>query len=81
MMSFLYSNRQEKFKSVLGEQGIDGILITNLTNIRYICGFTGSSATCLVLPEKQYFLSDGRYAEQSREQVSDFSMVIENRII
>ena len=78
MISFLYSNRQEKLKSVLGEQGIDGILITNLTNIRYICGFTGSSATCLILPEKQYFLSDGRYAEQSREQVSDFSMVIEN---
>ena len=78
MVSSLYSNRQEKLKSVLGEQGIDGILITNLTNIRYICGFTGSSATCLILPEKQYFISDGRYAEQSREQVSGFLRVIEN---
>jgi len=45
MVLSLYSNRQEKLKSVLGEQGIDGMLITNLTNIRYICGFTGSSAT------------------------------------
>jgi len=78
MVSSLYSNRQEKLKSVLGEHGIDGILITNLTNICYICGFTGSSATCLILPEKQYFISDGRYAEQSREQVSGFSRVIEN---
>ena len=78
MVSSLYSNRQKKLKSVLGEHGIDGILITNLTNICYICGFTGSSATCLILPEKQYFISDGRYAEQSREQVSGFSRVIEN---
>ena len=62
----LYSNRQEKLKFVLGVQGIDGILITNLTNIRYMCGFRGFSATCLILSEKQYFFSDGRNAEQSR---------------
>ena len=78
MKPAIYSDRQEKLKSVLGKQGIDGIIITNLTSIRYICGFTGSSATCLILPEKQYFISDGRYAEQSREQVSGFSRVIEN---
>lgn len=78
MTPSLYSSRQEKLKSVLSEQGMDGIILTNLTNIRYICGFTGSSATCLILPEKQYFISDGRYTEQSKEQVSGFSRVIEN---
>ena len=66
MAMCLYSNRQEKLKSVLGVQGIDGILITNFTNISYMCGFRGSSATCLILSEKQCFFSDGRYAEQSR---------------
>jgi len=78
MNSFLYSTRQENLKSVLNSQGLDGILITNLTNIRYICGFTGSAATCLVLPDQQYFISDGRYAEQSKDQVSGFSCIIEN---
>ena len=78
MTPSLYSDRQEKLKSVLGEQCIDGILITNLTSIRYICGFTGSSATCLILPENQYFISDGRYTEQSKKQVSGFSCIIEN---
>ena len=78
MKPALYSDRQEKLKSILGKQGIDGILITNLTSIRYICGFTGSSATCLILPENQYFISDGRYTEQSKKQVSGFSRIIEN---
>jgi len=78
MKPAIYSDRQEKLKSVLGKQGIDGIIITNLTSIRYICGFTGSSATCLILPENQYFISDGRYTEQSKKQVSGFSLIIEN---
>ena len=78
MKPAIYSDRQEKLKSVLSKQGIDGIIITNLTSIRYICGFTGSSATCLILPENQYFISDGRYTEQSKKQVSGFSLIIEN---
>jgi len=78
MIPSIYSTRQENLKSVLNDLGLDGILITNLTNIRYICGFTGSAATCLVLPENQYFISDGRYAEQSKNQVSGFSCIIEN---
>ena len=78
MTPSLYSARQEKLKSVLSDQEMDGIILTNLTSIRYICGFTGSAATCLILPENQYFISDGRYAEQSKEQVSGLSCIIEN---
>lgn len=78
MTPSLYSARQEKLKSVLSDQGMDGIILTNLTNIRYICGFTGSAATCLVLPKNQYFISDGRYTEQSKNQVKGFSLIIEN---
>ena len=78
MSGHLFIRRQNLLKEKLGEQNLDGMLITNLTNIRYICGFTGSSATCLILPENQYFISDGRYTEQSKKQVSGFSCIIEN---
>jgi Xaa-Pro aminopeptidase len=74
----LYLARQEKLKNVLENQGLNGIILTNLTSIRYICGFTGSAATCLILPENQYFISDGRYNEQSKNQVKGFSRIIEN---
>ena len=62
----IYSRRQQNLKKALGENGLDGILITNLTNIRYISGFTGSAASCLVTPNGQYFITDGLYIEQSK---------------
>ena len=72
----IYFNRQSKLKNVLAEKGLDGILITNLTNIRYISGFTGSAASCLVTMDGQYFISDGRYIEQSKSQVKGFKRFI-----
>lgn len=72
MNESIYIKRQNALKSVLGEKGLDGILISNLTNIRYICGFTGSAASCLVTPNGQFFISDGRYIEQAKNQVKGF---------
>ena len=72
MNHHIYSKRQENLRNVLADRGLDGILITNLTNIRYISGFTGSAASCLITPEGKYFITDGRYIEQSKEQVKGF---------
>ena len=77
MQNTIYTTRQENLKNVLAEKGLDGILITNLTNIRYISGFTGSAASCLVTPSGQYFITDGRYIEQSKAQVKGFERFID----
>lgn len=69
-----FFNRQENLRKVLKDKNLDGMLISNLTNIRYICGFTGSAATCLVTPDGQFFLTDGRYIEQSKQQVKGFKI-------
>jgi len=53
MQNTIYTTRQGNLKNVLAEKGLDGMLITNLTNIRYISGFTGSAASCLVTPAGQ----------------------------
>ena len=77
MTEKIYQQRQEKLKSVLADHGLDGMLITNLTNIRYIYGFTGSAASCLITPDSQYFITDGRYIEQSKAQVKGFKRFID----
>ena len=74
MSDLIYSNRQKP--EILDSEGLDGMLITNLTNIRYISGFTGSAATCLITPSGQYFITDGRYIEQSKSQVRGFERYI-----
>jgi Xaa-Pro aminopeptidase len=77
MNDSIYSKRQQNLRMVLDERGLDGMLITNLTNVRYISGFTGSAASCLITPEGQYFVTDGRYIEQSKAQVKGFERFID----
>ena len=47
----------------------DALLVTRLANIRYLTGFTGSAALLLVLPDELVFVTDGRYDQQSAEQL------------
>ena len=50
--------------------------ITNSTNIRYLTGFTGSASLLLVLDQSAYFFTDGRYIQQSKEQVQNAKITI-----
>ena len=77
MATKIFENRQNKLKSVLAEQGLDGILITRLSNVRYICGFTGSAGSCIVTSNGDYFITDGRYMEQSKQEVKGFERVVD----
>ena len=51
-------------------QEISALLITSLTNIRYLTGFTGSAALLVVGPDEALLVTDGRYETQSAEQVA-----------
>ncbi|HZB87954.1 MAG TPA: aminopeptidase P family N-terminal domain-containing protein, partial [Terracidiphilus sp.] len=50
--------------------GIHGLLITHLPDVRYLCGFTGSSAALAVTRRAARLFTDGRYTTQAAEEVS-----------
>jgi len=77
MTDHIFQDRQVKLKSVLAERKIDGILVSRLSNVRYLCGFTGSAGTCIITPDKNYFITDGRYLEQSKNEVKGFERFID----
>ncbi|NOZ03626.1 MAG: aminopeptidase P family protein [FCB group bacterium] len=77
MSEAIFLRRQNILKNELANRGLDGMLITNLTNVRYLSGFTGSAGTCLFTPQGQSFISDGRYLEQSKAQVKGFTRYID----
>lgn len=54
---------------------VDALLVTKLANVRYLTGFTGSSAMTLLSPQGSVFFTDGRYGEQSRHEVPDLTRV------
>jgi Xaa-Pro dipeptidase len=51
---------------------LDALVVTRLPNVRYLTGFNGSNAQLVVARDGGCtFLTDGRYGEQSRHEVSD----------
>ncbi len=59
------------------ELGVDGILITDLVNVRYLTGFTGSSGFLVITKKHSIFVTDFRYQEQSRKEIKGFIIKIE----
>ena len=75
--------RLEKLKKLIREKELDAILIYMPVNRRYFSGFTGSAGYALIFQERNYFLSDFRYIQQSQKQCEGFeivTMTIENTL-
>ncbi|MCL2393290.1 MAG: aminopeptidase P family protein [Acidimicrobiaceae bacterium] len=53
-----------------GVSPLEALVVTSLTNIRYLTGFAGSAGLLFVLGERNVLVTDGRYAEQSVEQIA-----------
>lgn len=47
---------------------MDNILITNLTNIKYLTGFSGTYGYLLILGGERYLFTDCRYYERARQE-------------
>ena len=52
------------------------LFITNLLNVRYLSGFTGSNAALLVTDSNASLATDSRYEIQAAQQVPDLQVVI-----
>ncbi|NLM17045.1 MAG: aminopeptidase P family protein, partial [Candidatus Riflebacteria bacterium] len=62
-----FKTRIKNFKQLFSEN-YKAFLITNLDNVRYLSGFTGSNGTLFLTPRKTYLFTDFRYQEQSQKE-------------
>jgi Xaa-Pro aminopeptidase len=69
--------RAEKLRRILISEKIDAILVTNLSNVRYLTGFTGSSAFAVISHSGSFFFTDFRYIEQCGYEVKGFEIGLE----
>jgi Xaa-Pro aminopeptidase len=53
----------------LGEEGLEGLVVTSLVNVRYLTGFTGSAAILAVARDAAVICTDGRYRTQVVEEL------------
>ncbi len=61
------ASRMDRLRA--GFDDIDALLVTRLVNVRYLTGFTGSAAMLLVTRDRATFVTDGRYRDQSADQL------------
>ncbi|WP_165683359.1 M24 family metallopeptidase [Mycobacteroides abscessus] len=78
-------DRRQRLREVLRAENLDALLVTDLINIRYLTGFTGSAAALWVAagdgPEEKatVLCTDGRYRTQAAAQVPDLRALIDRR--
>jgi Xaa-Pro aminopeptidase len=63
------SSRSERLLAVMSGAGVELLLVTELTGVRYLTGYTGSNGLALVGPDTRRFVTDFRYVEQAAEEV------------
>jgi Xaa-Pro aminopeptidase len=71
-----YQSRLSTWQSALSPLKCHALLISNLTNVRYATGFTGTSGMIVVMPDEALFITDFRYQTQATQQVPDIYQVI-----
>lgn len=62
-------------RRALAEKEIDGLLLSDIANIGYVSGFTGSTAFALVTPSEALFITDPRYTLRARQECPNFTLV------
>jgi len=61
--------RGDRLEKLLAERELDRMLVTDLTNVRYLTGFTGTNGAVVCGPDIRLFFTDFRYTERAASEV------------
>jgi len=64
-------SRADRLLALIGERELDQLFVSDLTNVRYLSGFTGTNGACLVGREGRIFFTDFRYTERAEHEVGE----------
>jgi Xaa-Pro aminopeptidase len=67
--------RGDRLEQQLAQRELDRMLVTDLVNIRYLTGFTGTNGACVCGPEVRLFFTDFRYTERAEAEVDGWETV------
>ena len=74
-----HSQRRVRLAARLAADGLDALLVSDLVNVRYLSGFTGSNAALIVFAgdTPDVLATDARYRTQAARQAPDLEAAIE----
>jgi Xaa-Pro aminopeptidase len=62
--------RAERLAELVAERELDQLYVSDLVNVRYLTGFTGTNGACLVSRDERVFFTDFRYTERAESEVA-----------
>ena len=65
-----YQGRADTVRQRLDEHPAAALAITDLTNVRWLTGFTGSNGSVALLPDRVVLITDGRYRERAADELA-----------
>ncbi len=68
-------NNYKAVREIIKELDIDGILISNGKNIRYISGFTGETGYLYISKERHALITDFRYTYQAEKEAKGYEVI------
>ena len=71
-----YQQRRKRLRGALKQTGMESALITDVTNVTWLTGFSGDSTYLLVLPRSELLISDSRYEVQLNEECPELDREI-----
>ncbi len=71
------AGRLARLRQRLDGAGCEVLVVTHLTNVRYLTGFTGSAATLVAHGDRAVLLTDGRYEEQAADELAAAGVEVE----
>ena len=66
-----WAGRLSRVRQELAAHGLDALVVSNPTNLRYLSGYTGSAGLLVCTAERPELIVDGRYALATRQAVAD----------
>jgi Xaa-Pro aminopeptidase len=67
--------RADRLAELVANEGLERLLITDLTNVRYLTGFAGTNGACICGPGDRAFFTDFRYIERAASEIEGWELV------
>ncbi len=78
-VSVVPAERRRRVAAAVKKAGAGALLVTHLPDVRYLTGFTGSSAALLVKGSRVTLFTDGRYTAQANAEVDGAKVVLADK--
>jgi Xaa-Pro aminopeptidase len=69
------AGRGERLAGLVAGRELDFTVVTEIVNVRYLTGFTGTNGACVCGEDTRIFLTDFRYTERAEAEVEGWEVV------